>query len=120
MSEEVEKSEEGTGGEMEQIYDPYKDSIEDVMAEYPALQTMEHGHGEGNRFTAIAWSGSVTSAWYSEEDSILIHETEGDLHIWKNPTTEKLQEVLQTYSCMEVTGYGERLDNRFNRSKEGA
>lgn len=64
-------------------------------------------------YSAIAYTPPVKYAYYNEEKDILVTDTEGDIKVVENPTDDYLNETLSYYPKAEVTGTGEKYDNRF-------
>jgi hypothetical protein len=65
-----------------------------------------------DRFISLAWSGIVRHLHYDPEENVLLHEIEGDLILWKDPSEEKIEEEVQKYPKAEVA-LGEKYDGRF-------
>jgi len=64
-------------------------------------------------FKPLAWTPNVRYLLYNEERGILIHDVEGDLYIWKDPSEELIGKQVEQYPKMEVS-VGEKYDSRFD------
>jgi len=64
-------------------------------------------------FRPLAWTPNVRYLLYDEERGILIHDVEGDIYIWKDPSEELIGEQVEQYPKMEVS-VGEKYDIRFD------
>jgi len=65
-------------------------------------------------FEPLAWTPNVRYLFYNKDRGILIHDVEGDLYIWKDPTEETIRERVEEYPKAEVS-IGEKYDSRFDR-----
>jgi len=114
---------------MEKIYERGGEKdLKEVVKNNPALEGLEYQGFRSDRekslmdlegFEPLAWTPRVRYLLYNEEKDLLVRDIEGDLYIWKNPTDEKIEELVQEYPKMEVS-LGEKYDSRFERGKSDA
>jgi len=65
-------------------------------------------------FEPLAWTPNVRYLFYNKDRGILVHDVEGDLYVWKDPTEETIRERVEEYPKAEVS-IGEKYDSRFDR-----
>ena len=108
------------------IFDQYRSevSLEEVVEEHD-LQPLSSTIYRSDRvddlwsltdrgFEPLAWTPNVRYLLYNKEKGILIHDVEGDIYIWKDPTEEIIRERVEEYPKAEVS-VGEKYDSRFER-----
>jgi len=108
------------------IFDQYKSEVtlEEVVEEHD-LQPLSLEVYRSDRvddlwsltkrgFEPLAWTPYVRYLLYNKDRGILIHDVEGDLYIWKDPTEETIRDRVQEYPKAEVS-IGEKYDSRFDR-----
>ncbi len=104
------------------IYDEYEDSnLQQVIQKlgldlkpeiYRSERVSDLWKLRDEGFEPLAWCPNVKYLFYNPKRKILIHDVEGDLYIWRNPTDETLKEQIQRYKKGHVS-LGEKYDPRF-------
>lgn len=107
--------------EMTRVKEP-EDLPYDLAEKYPGLfsvygsdreETIFEMANEDNEFKLLAWETNVRYLIYSKKLATMVSIIEGDIYYAQALSRKQIETKIQDYPKGEVTGYGERFDERF-------